>query len=169
MKHRPKARPDDVRTAQNPQADAADRAAALSRLAADRRLDQRATIEAALHAPEPLLRATAVGLLVGQWRIAALVPRAVELMESDPAWDVRAGAAMAIGAYARRLADTDAGRGCHVRALVAALQRESDPSVQVTIYEEVLRLIGGDDAWLDLPVDFDRERDVDWLALSEFV
>jgi hypothetical protein len=91
-----KATPEHVRLLAEESADPADRATAVSLVAADDRRDLEPVLAALLRDEAALVRSQAVLVLVGRWHLDAYVDDALTMLRVDPVWHVRSDAAVAL-------------------------------------------------------------------------
>jgi hypothetical protein len=153
----------DVTTFRDSSADPIERAASLSRLASDGRLDLEAEVAVWIEDPDPHLRTAAMRALVGRWRLARHAPAAEALLVDDPDWVVRRNCAVALSMFAGGLDSTEEDRARIVALLFRRLDDERDPAVQEAVYEALLRLFSAPaDRYFHENREFDAARDVDW-------
>jgi HEAT repeat protein len=165
-----KARPGDERLIHDETADWGERSSALSRLAADGRLDLEPVARQWLQDLDPYLAGEGLIKLLIYWRNS---PRSHEYVEVALRWleidedpNKRWAAASALseclylrGTYAETI----------IPALLAALEQDEDQSVQEECYKALLRHVAPQEsvALLDRgSLDFDRASDIRWDLLA---
>jgi hypothetical protein len=166
----PKAKPGDERLIHDETADWVDRSSALSRLAADRRLDLEPVARQWLQHSDPGLASEGLGLLLTYWRnsprVHDYVEVAIQWLESAEDSDMRWTAASSLGTFLKR---TSRYAQEIMPALLTALEQDEDDSVQESCYTALLEQIAPEEA-LNLPRDsvepFDRATDVRWDLLA---
>lgn len=166
----PKAKPGDERLIHDETADWVDRSSALSRLAADGRLDLESVAEQWLEDPDPRLASEGLNLLLSYWPQNPLVDAYVEVailsLAAGQDSDMRRDAASSLGTWLEQAPDY-AQRV--IPELLAALELDEDESVQQACYKALLGQVApGQSAVLLAPdeVLFDRSRDVRWDLLE---
>jgi HEAT repeat protein len=137
-----KATPESVRLLTDVTADPADRASAVSLLAADRRYDLERVLAALLRDDAALVRSQAILVLVGRWHRTAYIDDAIALLRSDPSWHVRSDAATALSWLALDTGEPEP-RATALAALGRCVAEDPDPSVRERC-ERTLRELGAD-------------------------
>jgi hypothetical protein len=165
-----KANPGDERLIHDESADWVERSSALSRLAADRRLDLEPVARQWLQDPDPGLASEGLIQLLIYWRDSPRVHEYVEVaihwLETAEDFDRRWAAASSLGTFLKR---TSRYAPEIIPALLTALEEDEDQSVQETCYEALLEQVAPEEA-LKLPrasvEPFDRATDVRWDLLA---
>lgn len=167
---RMKAKPGDEMLIHDDREDWVERTSALSRLAADGRLDLEPVARQWLDSDDPSLASEALGLLLIYWRTSPrvhdYVVRALAHLETADDAEVRAAAASSLQFFLKRqpryLQEI-------VPALLRALEQDEDESVQEACYEALLDQVAPEEA-LKFPrasiEPFDRATDVRWDLLA---
>jgi hypothetical protein len=162
---------DDLRNLTDAKADVPDRVEALTRLAYWERGKYNhleSTIVGLLKDPSAMVRGAAIKTLVAGWFLEKYVDEAIAILRNDrdEDWSARADAAFALAQYAIH---TGKDRDRIVRELVRTIRTDIDPAVQQRAYEEALRIVAPDRDAYSSPLDFDRDRDVDWDVLLPYM
>jgi HEAT repeats len=164
-----KARPGDERLIHDPTADWGERSSALSRLAADRRLDLESVARQWLQDRDPLLASEGLTHLLIYWRDSPraheYVQLAIQWLETGEDSDMRFAAVSALGSFLYLQGECF---GEIIPALLTALEQDEDENVQEACYTALLRQIPGESGEPLAPdkVFFDRATDVRWDLLA---
>lgn len=168
-----KTRPNDVELLKNEGGDIVDRIAALMRIASDHLYEHEDYIKTLLYHPSDHMRGEAGTVLLGLWEKAEYLPIVISQLGGDVSVIARTSAADALGLYATPAytwQPPQKERKICINALVAGLQNDPDPFVQKACYRNLiiaLRPKNLDE--FDLPDYFDRQRDVNWDFLKDYL
>jgi hypothetical protein len=172
-----KARPGDERLIHDEAQDWAERGSALSRLAADGRLDLEPVARDWLHGDDPELAVEALGQLLTYWRTSPRVHEYVKtgigwLETRDNPW-VRNATITCLATFMKLSSDMKLvpdHRDEILSALLRTLERDEDPVVQEDCYSVLLKELGMPAEIENIPHysvrDFDRATDVRWDLLA---
>jgi hypothetical protein len=173
----PKAKPGDERLIHDETQDWVERGSALSRLAADGRLDLEPVARDWLYGDDPELAVEALGHLLTYWRNS---PRVHGYVKTGIGWlatsakpGVRSATITCLETFMRLSSDMQLvpdHRDEILRALLRTLERDEDPVVQEHCYELLLTHLGMPEELEKLPHHsvrfFDRATDVQWDLLA---
>lgn len=166
-----KAKPGDERLVHDQTADWVDRTSALSRLAADGRLDLEPVARQWLQDPDPDMAGEALGMLLTFWRrsphVHDYVETGIRWLETADDPDKRWGAVAALGGFLYLRGEYPEEK--ILRALLTALEHDEDESVQDACYRALLRHVAPEEGIAFLRRgrrDFDRATDVRWDLLA---
>jgi hypothetical protein len=165
---RRKSRPGDEKLIYDESADPVERAGAIFRLAVDGYPHMERLLTSLLNHSNYMLRSQSIKILLGGWEMAEFSEKALEMLDSDPDWEARSGAAYALSKFAKSGVGKEY-KSQIIRALVSSLIKDDDEAVQESCYEELLSLIAPEKGHVELPLLFDRNRDVDWSLLEPYL
>jgi len=160
----------DLRVLVDANADPAERAQALTRLAhweKGKYLHLEPTIAGLVRDPSFLVRGAAINTLLG-WGLEQYIDAAIEMLRTDFDDDrtlQRVEAGQALERYTARFGKH---RDRVIRALVAGLRRDPSWCVQAACYRSLLRLLAPDRELEEHDREFDRDQDVDWELLRSY-
>ena len=165
-----KARPGDEHLVHDEQQDWVERGSALSRLAADGRLDLEPVAREWLHGDDPDLAVEALGQLLTYWRdspqIHEYVKTGIDWLETMNDAGVRAATITCLATFLELRRDH---RDEILRALWQTLERDEDPTVQEDCYRALLKQVMLEEE-KNIPHPnvrfFDRATDVRWDLLA---
>lgn len=167
---RKKAKPGDEKLIYDEREDSVERSSALSRLAADGRLDLEHVARQWLTSDDYHLAGDALSMLLTYWRSSSrihdYVNTAIKWLQTSEHPLARSNAAICLGRFLkshRQFVDEI------VHALFIGLEQDEDEIVQARCYEELLKYISLDEAHkFCLPRErpFDRNTDVRWDLLE---
>lgn len=146
-----------------------ERASALFRLAVDGFSDMEPLLVKLLSHNARILRGEAIKILLSSWRLPQYLDDAVRMLHHDLDDHVRSDAAYSLAQFARYSEDGIKQKDFIIKELVQSLMNDDEQFVQETCYEGLLKLLAPERGYVQLPDDFNRERDVDWELLKPWI
>jgi hypothetical protein len=170
MTERYKSTPQDDVIARDENADPIDREAAIGRLTFDQLYEFEPLFVQLLDHPSLYLRGRCIYSLVGSWKKVEYLDRAIEMLRTEPEWEARKKAALALKSFAlRSKICTPVQRERIILELVRALTADEDEFVQKACYEDLIEILAPERKLIRLPDYFARNRDVDWNLLKPYL
>ncbi|XYI02087.1 HEAT repeat domain-containing protein [Sorangium sp. So ce1128] len=148
----------------NPQ----ERAAAISRIGADRLHEYEDIFSKLLHHKEPSIRESAAMALVAYWGLSAYLDPVMHMLHRDPDLSCRLAASNVLCVFAGRHTAGPSERELVLRALVQSVMQDEDPMVQASSYQRFLKLVAPDRA-AAVPDELDRRKEVDWKLIAPYL
>ena len=166
---RRKSKPGDEILIYDESLDVVARSCAIFRLAVDGYIEMKPLLVSLLNHKEFMLRGEAIGILIGGWKIPEYLGEAIRMLHTDVDIYVRSDAASALSNFAQRSEEGIKQRDVVIQELLYGLMKDEDVWVQSRCYECLLNIIAPERGYIELPDDFDRERDVDWDLLKPYL
>lgn len=145
-----------------------ERAAAISRIGADRSRAHEAAIAALLRHKDASIRESAAMVLVAYWGLSAYLGAVVDMLRRDSELSCRLTASNVLCVFAERHAGGPSDRAFVLRALVQSVMQDEDPMVQASSYQRFLKLVAPERV-AAAPDELDREDDVDWDLMAPYL